>query len=81
MVKLTLFLFLRTGTEIPIPTKSEETLDYRSKSGYQMNKSKDTRPNIVEEVTYEPSLATFEMDIMRQMGIEETRVPKKTWWY
>lgn len=72
---------VRTGTEIPIPTKSEETLDYRSKSGYQMNKTKDTRPNIVEEVTYEPSLATFEMDIMRQMGIEETRVPKKTWWY
>ena len=35
----------------------------------------------VEEITFEPSLATFDMDIMKKMGIEETRTPAKTYWY
>ena len=32
-------------------------------------------------VTYEPNHGTFEMDIMRIMGIKENRVAKKTYWY
>ena len=35
----------------------------------------------VEMVTYEPNHGTFEMDIMRIMGIKEDRVAKKTYWY
>lgn len=72
---------VRTGAEIPLPGKSEETLDYKTRAGYQLNKDKDTKPSIVEEVTYEPKLATFEMDIMDSMGIKEDREPKKTYWY
>jgi L-asparaginase II len=36
---------------------------------------------LVEEITYEPKLATFDMDIMESMGIKEDRIPKKTYWY
>eukprot|EP00088_Acartia_fossae_P050749 TRINITY_DN568_c0_g1_i1.p1 TRINITY_DN568_c0_g1~~TRINITY_DN568_c0_g1_i1.p1 ORF type:complete len:267 (-),score=27.01 TRINITY_DN568_c0_g1_i1:101-901(-) len=71
----------RTGTTIPTPGQSEETIDYKTKAQYVLNKEKDTKPSVVEDVTYEPKLATFEMDIMDQMGIKETRIPKKTWWY
>jgi len=71
----------RSGSLIPIPGKAEESIDYKTKSGYVMNKLKDTSPNIVEDITYEPKLATFEMDIMEAMNITESRTPKKTWWY
>ena len=64
-----------------MPSKAEETLDYNTKANYVMNKVKDTKPSVVEDVTYEPKLSTFEMDIMDQMGIQESRKPKKTWWY
>lgn len=46
-----------------------------------MNKTKDTSPATVEDITFEPKLATFEMDIMNEMGIVEKRIPRKTWWY
>jgi len=72
---------VRTGTIIPMPSKAEETLDYNTKTNYVMNKVKDTKPSVVEDVTYEPKLSTFEMDIMDQMGIQESRKPKKSWWY
>ena len=50
---------------------SDETqVDYKVKAGYVMNNIKDTSPANVEEITYEPKLATFEMDIMDQMGIK-----------
>jgi len=72
---------VRSGSQIPIPGKAEETIDYKTKAGYLLNKIKDTPPRAVEDVTFEPKLATFEMDIMESMNIKETRIPKKTWWY
>jgi len=64
-----------------MPTKAEETIDYKDKKQYKANPYKDTVPRDVTNITYEPRLATFEMDIMQEMGIKETRIPKKTWWY
>ena len=58
-----------------------ETIDYKDKANYTTNKFKDTAPKEVTRITYEPTLATFEMDIMQKMGIKEDRIPKKTWWY
>ena len=76
-----IFCMFRSGSIIPLPGKAEETIDYKSKSGYVLNKKKDTAPAAVEEITYEPKLATFEMDVMESMGIQETRIPKKSYWY
>jgi large subunit ribosomal protein L24 len=42
---------------------------------------KDTKASEVTEITFEPALKTFEMDMMERMGIEEDRVPAKTYWY
>jgi len=42
---------------------------------------KDTKAAVVEEVTFEPRLKTFEMDVMESLGITEDRIPKKTYWY
>jgi len=72
---------VRSGSIIPLPGKAEETVDYKSRSGYVANKTKDTAPALVEDITYEPKLATFEMDIMEDMGIKESRIPRKSWWY
>lgn len=72
---------LRSGAVIPRPNKAEETMDYKTRANYQANKTKDTEPKVVEDITYEPRLATFEMDIMRAMDIQEPRRPGKTYWY
>ena len=72
---------LKTGAVIPIPAKSEETIDYKTAKDYQANTFKDTKPDVVRDITYEPNLATFEMDIMQKLNIKEHRIPKKTWWY
>ena len=37
--------------------------------------------SVIEEITFQPKLSTFEMDIMEEMGIEEDRIPKKSYWY
>ena len=71
----------RTGVEIPIPSEAASTVDYKSKAGYKDNKDKDTKADDVEEITFEPKLATFDMDIMEKMGINETRTPARTYWY
>ena len=71
----------RTGAEIPIPSEASSTVDYKSKAGYVDNKDKDTPAKDVEEITFEPRLATFDTDIMEKMGIEETRTPAKSYWY
>ena len=71
----------RTRTMIPVPTKSQETVDYKTKSSYAENKLKDTKAADVEDITYVPELCTFEMDIMKKMGIKEDRYAKKTYWY
>jgi hypothetical protein len=33
----------------------------------------------LEDISYEPRLTIFKMDIMRAMGIKETRRPKRTY--
>lgn len=71
---------LRTGREIPIPASNEETYDYKAKSNY-LERAKDTKAKDVEMITFYPKLKTFEMDVMDEMGIEEDRVPSKTFWY
>lgn len=70
----------RSGRIIPIPKMNEETKDYKSPSTY-VAKDKDTESRDVTEITFQPKLKTFEMDVMDSMGIEEDRVPKKTYWY
>lgn len=70
----------RTGRLIPIPASMEETIDYKSKATYK-EQVKDTAANDVAEVTFEPQLKTFEMDIMEKMGIKEDRIPAKSYWY
>jgi len=72
---------ISSGTTLPIPTQALETLDYKDPKQYKANEFKDTEPKVVEEITYEPNLATFEMDVMQALGIKETRIPRKTWWY
>ncbi|XP_055713159.1 probable 39S ribosomal protein L24, mitochondrial [Phlebotomus papatasi] len=70
----------RTGRIVPIPKEQEETHDYKSKGTY-IEKAKDTPAKVVEEITFKPSLQTFEMEIMKEMGIQEDRIPKKSYWY
>ncbi|XP_058448419.1 large ribosomal subunit protein uL24m [Malaya genurostris] len=70
----------RTGRIIPIPESNEETHDYKAKSVY-VERPKDTLADVVKEITFKPALRTFEMDILHDMGIEEDRIPKKTFWY
>jgi len=36
---------------------------------------------VVGEITFQPKLSTFEMDIMEEMGIKEERTPAKSYWY
>lgn len=42
---------------------------------------KDTRADDVLNITFKPELETFEMSIMKEMGIEEDRVPAPSYWY
>ena len=70
----------RTGRIIPVPKMNEETKDFKSESTY-IAKEKDTETQVVTEISFQPKLCTFEMDIMNEMGIEEDRVPKTSYWY
>ena len=72
---------MRTGYIIPVPSQADETIDYKTKKGYKDNKDKDTTADVVEEVTYKPKLATFEMDLMKIYNIKEDRTPRKTFRY
>lgn len=71
---------LRTGRIIPVPTTNDETYDYKS-AGIYVERPKDTVAAEASKVTFNPKLKTFEMEIMDEMGIEEDRVPKRTFWY
>ncbi|OQR80236.1 putative 39S ribosomal protein L24 [Tropilaelaps mercedesae] len=71
---------LRTGRIIPIPLAAHETIDYKSKDTY-IDRSNDTTSAELTKITFIPKLATFEMDIMEQQGIEDNRVPQRTFWY
>uniref|UniRef100_D3TQK6 Large ribosomal subunit protein uL24m n=1 Tax=Glossina morsitans morsitans TaxID=37546 RepID=D3TQK6_GLOMM len=70
----------RSGRIIPVPESNNQTHDYRTKGAY-IERAKDTTASVVEEITFQPKLCTFEMDIMEEMGIKEERIPKKTYWY
>ncbi|XP_068893522.1 large ribosomal subunit protein uL24m [Tenebrio molitor] len=70
----------RTGRIIPIPATAEETVDYKTKATYK-EQPKDTKANDVTQITFEPGLKTFEMDIMDVMNIKEDRIPAKYYWY
>lgn len=71
---------MKSGRVIPIPASNDETYDYKSKNVY-VERPKDTVAAAASEITFEPKLKTFEMDIMDEMNIEEDRVPKRTYWY
>lgn len=71
---------LSSGRIIPIPKMNEETRDYKSLSTYSP-KEKDTEGAEVAKITYEAKLCTFEMEVMKSMGIEEEREWKKSFWY
>jgi len=71
---------VRTGRLLPIPILDEETPQYKTKDTY-IEQPKDTVSEDVMENTFKPSLATFDMAIMQSCGIQETRVPKKSYWY
>lgn len=59
---------------------NEETRDYKSQTTY-VSKDKDTDSKVATAITFEAKLSTFEMDIMKSMGIEEEREPGKSYWY
>lgn len=71
---------VKTGRIIPIPASMEETIDYKSKASYK-EQPKDTKADDVAEVTFEPKLRTFEMEIMEDMGLKDDRIPAKSYWY
>jgi len=71
---------LRTGRIIPMPHAAEETYDYKSRKTY-LESDKDTVATVIEKITFQPKLKTFEMDVMEAMGIVEDRIPKKSYWY
>lgn len=70
----------RTGRIIPLPKSMEETADYKSKKAY-IEREKDTTAAVASEITFEPKMMTFEMEVMQEMGIKEDRIPGKTYWY
>lgn len=70
----------RTGRVIPVPKLNDETKDYKTRNTY-IEKEKDTASDVVTAITFQPALQTFEMEIMKEMGIEEDRIPKKSYWY
>lgn len=70
----------RTGRIIPFPASMDETVDYKTKALYK-EQPKDTTSDVIKEITFEPKLKTFEMEIMDNMGIKEDRIPPKTYWY
>lgn len=70
----------RTGRILPIPKSNDETVDYKMKGTY-VEREKDTVASVVGEITFKPTLQTFEMEIMKELKIEEERTPKKTYWY
>jgi large subunit ribosomal protein L24 len=70
----------RSGKIIPIPSLAKETYDYKTPNTYKEN-DKDTKSDDIKEITFSPTLKTFEMDIMDSMGIKEDRVCAPSYWY
>uniref|UniRef100_A0A6A7FSC8 Large ribosomal subunit protein uL24m n=1 Tax=Hirondellea gigas TaxID=1518452 RepID=A0A6A7FSC8_9CRUS len=71
---------VRTERILPVPLMDQETIDYKTKATYK-EQPKDTVEADLTKVTYEPTLDTFQMQIMKSMAIKEDRIPKKSYWY
>ncbi|XP_017063048.2 probable 39S ribosomal protein L24, mitochondrial [Drosophila eugracilis] len=71
---------MRSGRIIPVPETNNQTHDYKTPNAY-IEREKDTPGAVVGEITFQPKLSTFEMDIMEEMGIKEERTPAKSYWY
>lgn len=70
---------VRTGRILPMSRKSIETHQYKSPATYAENEKDTVAANM--NTTFQPKLMTFEMEIAEELGIQEDRVPKKTYWY
>ncbi|KRZ02676.1 Zinc transporter ZIP11 [Trichinella zimbabwensis] len=71
---------VRSGHQIPIPVRSQETLEYITPESYSENE-KDTAAKVVLERTFEPQLKLFEEEIMEKYGIQGPLHRKDTYWY
>ncbi|EFP12472.1 hypothetical protein CRE_29504 [Caenorhabditis remanei] len=71
----------KSGYEIPIPSQAKVTYEYLQPENYIEVEGKDTPADAVLERTYMPKVASFEQEIMEDMGIKEERTPKPTFWY
>nr|CAG4650352.1 EOG090X0ADH [Sida crystallina] len=60
----------RSGHIIPIPAAADETIDYKVRMGYP-EQPKDTLTADVTDITYQPALKTFEMDLMEYYQIKK----------
>ncbi|KRY12952.1 Zinc transporter ZIP11 [Trichinella patagoniensis] len=60
---------VRSGHQIPIPIRSEETLEYVTPESYSENE-KDTTAKVVLQRTFEPQLKLFEEEIMEMYDIQ-----------
>lgn len=70
----------RSGRPIPLPREAD-TLPEGVDPKIYLDSEKDTRDSDLTVITFKPKLTTFEQDIMDSMGIKETRMPAKTYWY
>lgn len=70
----------RTGRIIPTPVAHSATHDYKKQNIY-VERPKDTPGDVVKEITFEPTLETFEMQVLKKLGISDDREPPKTYWY
>uniref|UniRef100_A0A8R1DSK2 Large ribosomal subunit protein uL24m n=1 Tax=Caenorhabditis japonica TaxID=281687 RepID=A0A8R1DSK2_CAEJA len=71
----------KSGYEIPIPSQAKVTYEYLQPENYIEVEGKDTPADLVLTRTYIPKVASFEQEIMEEIGIKETRTPKPTYWY
>ncbi|CAF0775351.1 unnamed protein product [Brachionus calyciflorus] len=70
----------RTGQVLPIPPDAEATIDYAKKSTYKPG-DKDTSPNELVKETFIPKYMSFELDLMQEYGIKETKQKGQTYVY
>ncbi|KFD57957.1 hypothetical protein M514_01190 [Trichuris suis] len=71
---------VRTGSLIPIPTRSLETFEYVTPETYQ-ECEKDTLVADVKDHTFVPVMKTFEQEIMEQENIKGDLESPNTYWY
>ena len=71
------------GNQRPTPPQQSSLfIEYSLKFWcFLANADKDTSDNDLKNVTYTPSLKTFEEELMEAYDINETRKRKPTYWY